>query len=304
MSGLRTLVASGLRDLQVREYPIAPEARPDGRGPYPLFWDQLPHGTRLDGTGVVMAARPGGGWYPNPVSMCLYALGRHNRVIPARNVGQQANGPLLTQAVWLRAHQDAEGGWRYPVRASRYGVEPGWYSGMAQGMAASVLLRAYDLTGEQSYLDAADGAVDLLLRPVREGGCSHYDASGRPFLEECPTEAGNHILNGAVFALFGLIEHQHRRGGDAHAAAQERLADELDRFDLGYWSRYDLLWPWPASVNYHALHVSLLAAAGQLTGLSAFTRMSLRWQRQLRDPRHRLRARLVKATGIWRHHRD
>ncbi|MET8909696.1 D-glucuronyl C5-epimerase family protein [Micromonospora sp. NPDC004551] len=303
MSGLRNLVASGLRDLQVRDYPVAADARPDGRGPYPLFWDHLPHGTRLDATGVVQAARPDGGWYPNPVSMCLYALGRHNRVVAARRPEPRADGPLLTQAAWLRAQQDGAGGWRYPVPAPRYGVAAGWYSGMAQGMAASVLLRAADLTGERSYLDAADGAVDLLLRPVSAGGCAHYDGTGRPFLEECPAEPPNHILNGAVFALFGLIEHQHRRGGSAHLAAEARLAEELPGFDLGYWSRYDLRWPWPATVNYHALHVSLLSALGRLTATPAFTDLSARWARALRNPRHRMRARLVKATGIWRHHR-
>jgi hypothetical protein len=297
------LVASGLRDLHIRDYPVATGTRPDGRGPYPLHWDHLPHGTRLDDSAVVTAHGPDGTWYPNPVSMCLYALGRHNRVIAARRTEPAAHRPLLTQAAWLRSHQDDAGGWRYPVPAPRYGVPAGWYSGMAQGMAASVLLRAYDLTGEESYLDAADGAVEVLLRPVREGGCAHYDAADRPFLEECPTDPANHILNGAVFALFGLIEHQHRRGGDAHLAAQARLADELPRFDLGYWSRYDLRWPWPASANYHALHVSLLVAAAELTGLAPFTAMAGRWRRALHDPRCRLRARLAKATGVWRHRR-
>ncbi|MCK9902869.1 D-glucuronyl C5-epimerase family protein [Frankia sp. Cpl3] len=33
--------------------------------------------------------------------------------------------------------QDAVGGWQYPVAVPRYGVQPGWHSAMAQGLALS-----------------------------------------------------------------------------------------------------------------------------------------------------------------------
>ncbi|WP_200210539.1 D-glucuronyl C5-epimerase family protein [Micromonospora coerulea] len=301
MTAVRTLLARGVRDLRVRRYPVAADARRDGRGPYPLVWTDLPGGTGLDERGVVVAVGPAGERYPNPVSMCLYALGEHSRALAVPGPDRERFASFLTQANWLRAHQDSAGGWRYPVPVPRYGVTPGWYSGMAQGMAASTLLRAHDLTGERSFLDAADGAVDLLLRPVSRGGCADHDRLGRPFLEECPADPPSRVLNGALFALFGLVEHQSRRGGQADLLAADRLAEELGGFDLGWWSRYDLRWSWPASANYHALHVSLLRAAAALTGLSVFARTADRWSRQLRDPRCQLRARLVKATRVWQH---
>lgn len=303
MTALRSLLASGVRDLRVRDYPVAAGARRDGRGPYPMVWTDLPGGTALDADGVVTATGPDGRAYPNPVSMCLYALGEHSRALAEDRPDHDRFGAFLTQASWLRTHQDGEGGWRYPVPVPRYGVGPGWYSGMAQGMAASTLLRAHDLTGERSYLDSADGAVEVLLRPVDRGGCADYDERGRPFLEECPASPPSRVLNGALFALFGLIEHQHRTGGSAHLAVQDRLAAELAGFDLGYWSRYDLRWSWPASVNYHALHVSLLAATAGLTGMPVFDDVAGRWRARLRDPASRLRARVVKATQVWRHRR-
>ncbi|MFI7577237.1 D-glucuronyl C5-epimerase family protein [Micromonospora sp. NPDC049497] len=301
MTAVRTLLARGVRDLRVRRYPVTPDPRRDGRGPYPLVWTDLPGGTGLDDDGVVVAVGPSGERYPNPVSMCLYALGEHSRALATPGPDPERFGAFLTQATWLRTHQDASGGWRYPVPVPRYGVAPGWYSGMAQGMGASTLLRAHDLTGDRSFLDAADSAIDLLLLPVSRGGCADYDRQGRPFLEECPSDPPSRVLNGALFALVGLVEHQHRRGGDAHRLAADRLAAELDHFDLGWWSRYDLRWPWPASANYHALHVSLLRAAGALTGLDVFERMGERWRRDLRDPRRHLRARLVKAARVWQH---
>lgn len=297
MTTLRGMLASGVRDLRIRHHPVDPAARRDGRGRYPLVWSDLP--ARLDPRGVVLATGPAGERYPNPVSICLFAMAQHSRAgHPPASLRVRR---FLTQAGWLRDQQDDQGGWRYPVPVARYRVAPGWYSGMAQGMAVSVLLRAHDLTAERSYLEAADRAVRLLLRPVDQGGCADYDRCGRPFLEECPADPPGHILNGALFALFGLIEHQHRRGGTAHLPVQERLAEELDRFELGYWSRYDLRWPGPASVNYHALHVSQLVAAARLTGLSGFAATATRWQGYLRDPRCRWRARAGKAIQLWRH---
>jgi len=205
---------------------------------------------------------------------------------------------FLTQARHLRASQDAHGGWRYPVPVARYRVTPGWYSAMAQGLAISVLLRAHDLTGEQSYLDAAAGAEDLLLTPSRAGGCADYDEAGRPFLEECPTDPPCHILNGAVYALIGLRERQARTGGAAHMPVARHLAAQLGRYDLGYWSRYDLRFTAPATLAYHSLHISLLEAAGRLLANELFGRTAIRWRSYLRHPGHQLRAATGKALFV------
>ncbi|MEH1015179.1 D-glucuronyl C5-epimerase family protein [Micromonospora sp. CPCC 206060] len=305
MTAIRRIIANGVHDLRVRRFPVEPAPRPDGRGPYPLIWHGLPRQTRLDSDGVVVVDHPENGSYPNPVSMCLYALSWHSRVhhdAPADPATRQDRlAPLLTQARWLREHQDPDGGWRYPVPIPRYRVPAGWYSGMAQGLAVSTLLRAYDLTDEKSFADSADGAIELLLRSVDQGGCADYDVTGRPFLEECAKTPANHVLNGAIFALFGLIEHQHRRGGTAHVPAQQRLADELGHYDLGYWSRYDREFAWPATANYHSLHVSLLTALAKLTGQPVFQATAVRWRRQLTNPIWVLRARTVKAAQVWRH---
>jgi hypothetical protein len=169
---------------------------------------------------------------------------------------------------------------------------------MAQGLAISVMLRAYDLTGEQSYFDAAGLASNLLLSPVSEGGCSDYDKSGNPFLEEYPSDPPSHILNGAIFALIGLSELEARTGGDIHKAAVTRLSTQLTRFDLGYWSRYDLRYAAPASRSYHSLHVSLLQVAGNLFSDPFFNSTAIRWKSYLSRPGCRLRAAAKKAWFV------
>lgn len=295
------LAKRALADLRRHSYPVECGGDHADGGRYPLDLRQVSAGFKFDSDGVVVAQGPGGLTYRNPVSACLYALGRHTesrRVEPGQSEpGRAALAGLLTQADHLRASQDDNGGWRYPVPVPRYRVEPGWYSGMAQGLAISVLLRACGLTGEQSYLDAAEAAAILLRRPLGSGGCADYDEFGRPFFEECPSNPASHILNGAVFALIGLRELDGRTGGGFRPAAQ-RLADQLGDFDLGYWSRYDLLFDTPASHAYHSLHISLLRAAGQVLGDARFSDMACRWQQYLSRPDCRMRAIAGKARFV------
>jgi hypothetical protein len=301
----RALARQGLADLRPHPYPVeSGDLACDGSGHYPLDLRPIGSAFRFDSEGVVVARGADGLSYRNPVSACLYALGRHTQ---ARRAGADDPGArrrdaaaagMLTQARALRQSQDASGGWRYPVPAPRYRVQPGWYSGMAQGLASSVLLRAFDLTAEQSYLDAAAAAVSLLLRPVGSGGCADYDQLGRPFLEECPADPPSHILNGAIFALIGLREFGGRTGDDGFRPAGQRLASQLGEFDLGYWSRYDLRFTAPASQAYHCVHISLLLAAGRTVGDARFGQTAERWRQYLRRPAGRLKAMAGKARFV------
>lgn len=293
------LAMLAVRDLRVRAYPLAPGFRQDGRGPYPLDLRSVSRSFRLGADGVVTVAGPDGRPFHNPVSASLYALARHTET--SRQAGQPGVGTagFLAQASYLRESQDANGGWRYPVPVARYRVAPGWYSAMAQGLAISVLLRAYDATTETSYLDAAGAAAMLMLKPLGGGGCADYDEAGRPFLEECPSDPPCRILNGAVFAVIGLCEHEARTGGHGHsAAAGLRLAAQLGRYDLGYWSRYDQRFAAPASLAYHCLHISLLEVAARLLADDAFSRAAAVWRSYLRHPGNRLRAAVNKARFV------
>ena len=292
------MVVKAVRDLRLRWCPVEADIRPDGRGRYPLDLSRVGRQFRPGADGVVMIAGPHGRDYYNPVSSCLYALAYHTQAhrSAGRMDGQLA--AFLRQASHLRLSQDTSGGWRYPVPVARYGVAPGWYSAMAQGLAVSVLLRAHDVTGERPYLDAAHAASTLMLRPLASGGCADYDESGRPFLEECPCDPPCHILNGAVYALIGLRELEARTGGRVHLSAARRLAAQIEDYDLGYWSRYDLRFDAPATLAYHCLHVALLEVASSLFAHHGFGGIVCRWRSYARHPGYRLRAATAKALFV------
>ena len=75
-------------------------------------------------------------------------------------------------------------------------------------------------------------------------GRRRCDASRRPAFEEYPTEPPSFVLNGAIFAAWGVrdvavgLADAEARG--LFAAVVETLAGAVDRWDTGYWSLYDL----------------------------------------------------------------
>jgi hypothetical protein len=87
------------------------------------------------------------------------------------------------------------------------------------------------------------------------------------FLQEYPTDPPSHVLNGGIFALWGY--HDVALGlGDADARREfdegvDTLAKNIQRWDTGAWTRYDLF-PFPltnlASSFYHHLHIDQLRA--------------------------------------------
>jgi hypothetical protein len=302
---LQSLAGRAVGDLRRASYPVrAAERITSATSHYPIDLRPVTSRFRLDERGIVVVPAPSGDMYRNPVSVSMYALGRHTAALDAglREYGHAEaaaeTAAMLRQARYLRDSQDGEGGWRYPVPVLRYGVPPGWYSGMAQGLAISVLLRAAAVTDESSFTDAAVGAATLLLRPTNSGGCSEYDAHGRPFLEECPANPPSHILNGALFALLGLCEFGTHFGTGIPAQAAERLRQQLARFDLGYWSSYDLSYRAPSSYAYHCLHIALLEATGQVLTEPGWSAVARRWDGYARNPAYRLRAMTAKARFV------
>jgi peptidoglycan/xylan/chitin deacetylase (PgdA/CDA1 family) len=186
---------------------------------------------------------------------------------------------------WLAAARDAcgyvmscledggrlDGAWLHLVPMPHtFQISPPWISAMAQGECASLLVRLYLETGEEELADAATRALKTLWLPVADGG-SLAEIDGNPMLEEYPTQVPSAVLNGAIFAIWGLYDVGVGLG-DAEATrffeeTSSGLAALVDRYDLGWWSRYDL-YPHPrpnvATPAYHLLHIRQLTALAAL----------------------------------------
>lgn len=184
-----------------------------------------------------------------------------------------------------RGGEPAVGGgmlWPYSVDVPKYGLVAPWYSAMAQGQIASVYARAYVVTGESSFADRAC----LAALPILGGGPAGLVSSTPhgPVLEEAPSDPPSHILNGWIYALWGVFDVHLALGtasaGDAFQAGVACLRGLLPRYDAGWWSRYSL-YPHPladlAKPFYHRLHVAQLEVLYRLTGFPDLHRTAVRW---------------------------
>jgi heparosan-N-sulfate-glucuronate 5-epimerase len=216
-----------------------------------------------------------------PVDLAQLALGWHERTLlgdrrTAREF-EDASRMLLSQA------EASDGALLWPHRLTipKYGVSGLWYAGMAQGQAASVFVRAYLHSGRPVYKTAARQAIVPLFR--RDSRFVTATPAG-PILEEAEASPPSHILNGWIFALWGLWDVRAGLGDDdARPLLEETLEclrAQLARYDVGWWTRYSLFphaLPDLAKPFYHRLHVHQMAVLFRLTGIDEFGSAAKRW---------------------------
>jgi heparosan-N-sulfate-glucuronate 5-epimerase len=199
---------------------------------------------------------------------------------------------------WIASELDSEGriafGFAFP---HTYRLEPPWYSAMAQGEAASLLVRAADSLDRAEFAHAAQCSVSPLLSPTSPVvAVTDYG----PVLQEYPTDPPAHVLNGWIFALWGLYDvataggERARDARDAFSDGVEALVARLRLYDTGWnWSRYDLF-PHPivhvTSPFYHRLHIEQLRAMHDLDSRPVFAETADRWESGLENPVARIHA--------------
>jgi heparosan-N-sulfate-glucuronate 5-epimerase len=191
-------------------------------------------------------------------------------------------------AAWLAEALEDDGGLPYLFAMPHtYTIKPPWYSAMAQGQAASVFVRAVLSLGDDRFIEAAERAIRPLM--TEDSTIVAHTREG-PVLQEYPTQPPSHVLNGWMFALWGLydVAMLAERAGQTAPEARRAFVDgtaalvrRVDLYDAGLgWSRYDL---YPhrlvhvASPFYHRLHVALLDATADLTDEAVLREKAAAW---------------------------
>jgi heparosan-N-sulfate-glucuronate 5-epimerase len=228
-------------------------------------------------------------WQHNPITICQYGLHHFNRYVRTSN--EKSKELFLAQANWLVDHAEPGASdslvWYYRFDIPLYKIKARWISGMAQGEALSLLLRAHQLTGKEKYLEIAKSAWKIFQRSVEQAGVVSNFPDGKPVVEEYPSpEFLTGVLNGFNFAIFGVYDFA-SYVNDEHAnrffhQLIDSLKHNLYRYDCGYWSYYDLKSPLRlTSKAYHRLHIKQLNALYQITGEELFRTFEHRWQSYL-----------------------
>lgn len=149
--------------------------------------------------------------------------------------------------------------WNYPNHGV---IRKPWWSGLTDGHAITLLLRAYDCFGDQRYLLMARDLYTSVTTPVAQGG-SLVEFAGHPWIEEyvdpnAIDSPSSRVLNGMAYAYFGVRAYEEETGILRWSPTlSDSIRENINTFDLGYWSYYDAIGN-RSNYKYHNVNTSLL----------------------------------------------
>lgn len=177
--------------------------------------------------------------------------------------------------------------WYYGDRA----LQPPWWSGMAQGEALSLFARLAQTTGEQRWQKAAHATWRSFTQPrsttapwstmILDGGLlfEEYAGNEKPLV----------VLNGHIFAIFGLYDYWRWTGDDTVRSYLDGGAQQVLTMmpsirkggDVSYYcaDRPFCATPRWQNQKYHVIHSWQLDTLARLTGDDRFAQ----WAQLLRD---------------------
>jgi hypothetical protein len=240
------------------------------------------------------ALREDGRLIPDPIGVIQGGLALHDQLLDDPSQSERAE-ILRNQLDWLAASAiwlaDSIPVWPCYWDAGEYGLEGPWISAMTQGQAISLLTRGADYFEDDAYLRLAERAVASLRDPSLP--ITRRTAEGEVLFEEFPSEPPSLVLNGALCTWLGLWDYW-RATGDAEVRefAMECL-EAMDRrigdYELGDWTRYDLIKTRPVSPTYQEIHATLAEAIYSITGEPSWRDRALRWRGVAERPEVRFR---------------
>ena len=186
----------------------------------------------------------------------------------------------------LKSEDKYQAIWWHDFKNLRYNIPAPWASAMAQGEIISFYLRMYQITNDKNLLITSEKAANFLLDETHNKRVAIRDENGYLWLEEYPSTPPSYVLNGFVYALFGLVDlYRVKRGSKIKKAIDEcflTLSKNIHRFDAGYWSYYDLLIKELVRYYYQKnVHVLELEVLYILTNDEVFNKYAKKWKKQI-----------------------
>lgn len=285
-----------------------PNALADDLGEYyMLFAEKADYAGAYDSAGIPLLDYHGQiGLQHNPIAIAQYGLGNYN--LFRRNADPEHREKFFRVANWLCAHLELNASdlyvwnhhfnWEY-----RETLKAPWYSALAQGQGISVLVRAHKESGDARYLEAAKSALASFYKSLDEGGIAFTDEHGDLWFEEYLVTPPTHILNGFIWAAWGVYDYylatKDAAAHDLFSRAVKTLVHNLSHYDLGFWSLYEqsgTRLPMVASPFYHQLHIVQLRVMHRLTCEPVFAQVADRWQSYGQSRVKRTRALIYKSA--------
>lgn len=125
-------------------------------------------------------------------------------------------------------------------------IEAPWRNGMVNGEALNVLAKAYQVTGNMTYLDTAKRILNSFYIGVKDGGVTYKTPTSGWWYEEYATRNSTEeprVLNGMIHSIIGINEY-YRMSNDTSAKflfdqGILALKYDLPKYDFNGTSYYD-----------------------------------------------------------------
>ncbi|HWR38206.1 MAG TPA: D-glucuronyl C5-epimerase family protein [Patescibacteria group bacterium] len=148
-----------------------------------------------------------------------------------------------------------------------------WISGLLQGQTLSLMLRMYQVTGDEQYRNTAELMYESYKLPHEQGG--FVSKNGKDlYFDECVSEPATHIVNGHIYAVMGLLDYWrvYRKPETENMLKEsiETVERNLARYTVPgtAWTYYDdpgSAWAGAAYVGYQSLHPRLMRVLSQVS---------------------------------------
>lgn len=158
-------------------------------------------------------------------------------------------------------------------------LAPPWYSGMAQGQALSAFTRLYQITQDPEHRKWADQTFKSFTQLKAEDHPRWIAMIDNEYywIEEYPLEKSTKVLNGYIFAIFGIYDyyqiHSDQQVKDLLQASLTTIYDHIHLYRINneaslYGLKHD-----HQSVHYHIVHMEQLEVLHQMTNEPYFREM-------------------------------
>ncbi len=225
-----------------------------------------------------------------PIGVFQYGLGAYDLYLITKEKKYLDKFDLCVE--WTMNNQDDNGGWK----TFEYETPDRPYSAMAQGEAISLLTRAYIQDNNEKYLNKIKKGIKYLTKSLEDGGVACY-RNDSIYLKEFVDRPV--VLNGWIFSIFGIFDYlllfpNDKEIRNFYNSTLKTLSNELPKFDLKYWSKYDLD-KRIASPFYHNLHIAQLHVMYDLTGIDIFKVYEEKFGKYNKNKFYKIKAFMVKA---------
>lgn len=173
----------------------------------------------------------------------------------------------------------------FPWPIGNYTIEPPWRNAMAGGKALSPLVKAFELSGNRTYLETAKKILNSFYVDVKDGGVTYKTPSSGWWYEEYASRNSTkepRVLNGMIHTLLGINEYfRDTNDTDAKFLIDQgilALKNDLPKYDNNGSSFYDRL-GLPANLFYESLHVRQLKQLYELTHEPIFKTYYDKWNK-------------------------